>query len=553
MRVATVHRVVAAEPGTTVEVVVDVVNTGDLIDGVTARLLGLGDAAVRVEPAVLPLFPGATGQLSLSVDVPSSQPAGLHPLSIEVVSHVSGATSRHVDLDLSVSARPDVRLSRSPALARAKRQARFVLVVENTGNAALDVRLDATTAERGTTATFSPATLTLEPGAGRPVVLAVRGPRMLTGSELERQVTVDLVAHRAITIPAMLEDEPDTGPELTAQTIVTLRQRPLLSRGLLTALVLAGIVLLWALVFLLGLSQVFGGDPLTKTAPPSYFPAAASTDAKAAGAGGGAEAAAPAGATPKTGLMAAGVGGTISGTVSAQSNGGPVGRILVQAYRAGRKGPLLVSSAATQADGSYVLAGLFPTTYWLKFSADGFGTVWSPGRPAGAATQQALTTGDGNHTDVALAAADGLPVKAQGKIEGADTVLHGRSATISGTVDPGDSLTPAVTTVVARMLDAAPGAPAPQPIRTTTDPGGSYRLAGLAAPGTYELTFTTPGYAVTTQTETVTGGEDRLEPTVLLSARTGQLTGTVTDAHGPLGGVTVSTTCGATSGTVLEA
>lgn len=554
MRVATEQRVVTTEPGTTVDVVVDVVNTGDLIDGVTARLVGLGEANVRVEPTVLPLFPGASGQLTLSVDVPSSQPAGLHPLSVEVVSHVSGATSRHVDLDLSVSARPSVRLSRSPALARARRQARFVLVVENTGNAALEVTLEATTVERGTTARFSPTTLTVEPGASVTVVLVVRGPRMFTGGELDRQVTVDLVARRALTIPAMLEDEADAGPELTDQAIVTLRQRPLLSRGLLTALVLAGIVLLWALVFLLGLSQVFGGDPLTKTAPASYFPASATADGQGGSGGKGAaegDSATPVGATPKTGLMAAGVGGTISGKVTARSNNGPVGRILVQAYRAGREGPVLVSSAATQSDGSYVLAGLFPTTYWLKFSAAGFGTVWSPGKPSGTGTQQALMTGGGTRTDVALAAAGGLQVRAQGKIEGADTVLRGRPASISGSVDPGDSLNPTTTTVVARMLDASPGSPAPKPVRATTDASGHYQLPGLPAPGTYEMTFTTDGYAVTTQTETVTGGENRLEPTILLSARTGQLTGTVTDGRGPLGGVTVTTTVGGTAVAVV--
>jgi hypothetical protein len=553
MRVATEHRVVTAEPGTTVEVVVDVVNTGDLIDGVTARLLGLGDAGVRVEPTVLPLFPSASGQLTLNIDVPSSQPAGLHPLSVEVVSHVSGATSRHVDLDLSVSARPSVRLSRSPALARARRQARFVLVVENTGNAELEVALSATTTERGTTARFSPATLTVEPGASVPVVLMVRGPRMVTGGELDRQVTVDLVARRALSIPAMLEEEADSGPELTEQVVVTLRQRPLLSRGLLTALVLAGIVLLWALVFLLGLSQVFGGDPLTKTAPPSFFPVAATAGAQGgqgdqgdqgAGSAADTDGAAPAGATPKTGLLAAGVGGTITGKVTGRSNSGPIGRIRVEAYRSGREGPVLVSSAATQSDGSYVLAGLFPTTYWLKFSADGFGTVWSPGKPS--ATQQVLTTADGARTGVALAAAGGLQVHAQGKIEGADIVMRGQPASISGSVDPGDSLDPTSTTVVARMLDASPGTPTPKPVSTTTDANGHYELSGLPAPGTYEMTFTTTGYAVTTQVETVTGGEKRLEPTVLLSARTGQLTGTVTDGHGPLGGVTVTTTVAGT-------
>ena len=54
MRVATEHRTLTADPGASVTVVVDVVNTGDLIDGVTARVVGLDAATVRAEPEVLP-------------------------------------------------------------------------------------------------------------------------------------------------------------------------------------------------------------------------------------------------------------------------------------------------------------------------------------------------------------------------------------------------------------------------------------------------------------------------------------------------------------------
>lgn len=548
MRVATDHHILTADPGASFDVVVDVVNTGDLIDGVTARLVGLDAATVRAEPAVLPLFPGADGQITLTVQLPASQPAGLHPVTVEVVSHVSGTTRRHVDLELSVAAQPGLRLSRQPALVRARRGSRFVLAVENTGNVALDATLSATSPDRCATR-FNPASMRIEPGAVAPVMLAVKGPRMITGTELDRIVTVDLVGRRVHSIPAM--DEAETEPELTDQTSVTLKQRPLISRGLLTALILAGIVGLWAAVFLLGLTQVFAGDPLTKTAPASYFPVAAATgkgaDAKAAGGGG--SAAAPVGATPKTGLVSPSVGGTISGVVTAKSNSAPVGRILVQAYRMGRTGPVLVSSAATQSDGSYTLAGLFPTTYWLKFSADGFTTTWAPSAPAGAgkttATKAVAESSGGRSDEIELAAAgSGIPVAAQGKVTGITTVVKGASAQISGDVDPGDSLTPVTTTVTARMLDG--GKATGKPITDTTDANGGYTLAGLKAPGTYELSFTTPGYQVTTQTETVTGGEQRLEPTVLLSAHTGQLTGTVSTGTGTaktgLGGVTVSTT-----------
>ena len=546
MRVATDRHVVTADPGTTAHLTVDVVNTGQLIDGVTAQLVGLDVATVRSEPMVLPLFPDATGQITLAVDIPSSLPAGLHPVAVEVVSHVSGETREYVDIELSISAAPGLRLSRNPAVKRTHRKAQFVLSVENTGNVALDVQLKATTPEKVTTA-FSPATLRVEPGGVTPVMLTVRGPRMITGSEVDRPVTVNLTGRRVNTIPAM--DETESEPELTDEALVTVKQRPMISRGLLTALILASIVALWAAVFLLGLTQVFKGDPMTKTAPASYFPVAVAEGLEP----GSAEATAanakpPAGATAKTGIMAPGVGGEIDGIVTAKSNSGPVGRILVQAYRQGRHGPVLVSSAATQSDGSYVLAGLFPTTYWLKFSADGFDTIWSPSQvpplgktgKAGKTANAAFTTSSGS-LSLSAATKPGIAVQAQAKVAGANVVINGKLASISGAIDPGDSLTPVTTTVTARMLDG--GVKAGAPITATTDSFGHYDLKGLKSPGTYELSFTTPGYQVTTQTETVNGGEQRLEPTVLLSAQDGTLSGTVTNGAGkPIGGVTVSTT-----------
>jgi hypothetical protein len=77
---------------------------------------------------------------------------------------------------------------------------------------------------------------------------------------------------------------------------------------------------------------------------------------------------------------------------------------------------------------------------------------------------------------------------------------------------------------------------------TTTNAAGSYSIANLPAPGTYQLTFTTPGYQPSSIVDTVGGGDQRLEPTVRLGASTGQISGTVRDGATALGGVTVSTT-----------
>ena len=527
MRVATEHQLVHAAPGETVDVRLDVVNTGELIEGVTAHVIGLPDGQISVEPQLLPLFPDAQGQITLSIGVPTHQPAGMHPLTIAVVSHGSGSPTQHVDVDLSVSARPDVRMSTDPQAIRSKRSGRFVITVHNAGNVALDAALTATQDDKRTRTRFTSDHVQVSPGVSTPVILNVKGPRMLTGSEVDRLVNVGLVAKRAHSIPAM--DEAETGVELTRETVVRLRQKPLISRGLLTALILLGIVTLWALIFLLGLTQVLAGDPMTKTAPASFFPAAADTSASAGGGGGtqaggadGGAAAPPAGAMPKTGLLPAGVGGEITGTVTAASNGAPAGRITVQAYRQGRDGLVEVSSAATQTDGTYSVGGLFPTEYVLKFSADGYTPVWYPSAPSKGGAKQ-------------------VAVAAQGKTEGINAVIQGKPASIRGEIDPGASLGAVTTTVVARMTGAAADT---KPVAQTTVTGTSYVLTNLPAPATYELSFTTNGYQTTKVLTTVDGGDQREQPTVVLDAGSGQISGSVTDGSSPLGNVTITTSVG---------
>lgn len=526
MRVATEHRVVRAEPGATVDLVVDVVNTGDLIDGITANLIGLPGATTTVEPKVLPLFPAAQGQIRLTVEVPHTQAAGSHPVTVEVVSHGAGEVTQHVDIDLSVSARPSVRLGRTPHTVRSRRSGRFVLDVENTGNTALDVTLEAMQEDTRTVARFAPRTMRVEPGLTTPAILVLKGPRMFTGAEIDRTAAINLTARRTNVISAMQETEQE--PELQATTTVVLRQRPLLSRGLLTALVLASIIGLWAAVFLLGLTQVLSGDPLTKTAPASFFPASidTGTDADPAAAG------EPVGAMSKDGTLPPGVGGTISGTARAFSNKLPVGRILVSAYRSDCT--KAASSAATQTDGTYSLAGMFPTRYRLKFSATGFDPVWFG------------TTGG-------CKKAEWVSVGAQAERLGVDAVIKGRPATIAGTIDPGNALVPVRTQVTARPLDILTKAGRPSGVVASTfsDASGAYLLSNLPAPATYELTFRADGYADKKVTTVVSGGEDRLQPSVIPTSAAGRIAGVVTDGRNPLGGVTVSTTVNGETVTVI--
>ncbi|TAM89825.1 MAG: hypothetical protein EPN43_06515, partial [Jatrophihabitans sp.] len=111
MRIATDTYHLTAEPGGTASLVVDVVNTGEVIDGVSAHILGVPDEWVSSRPALLPLFPDAGGQVTLSVAVPPTLPAGLHALTVEVVSHGARLPSQYLDLDLDVAPHPGFTLA----------------------------------------------------------------------------------------------------------------------------------------------------------------------------------------------------------------------------------------------------------------------------------------------------------------------------------------------------------------------------------------------------------------------------------------------------------
>ena len=288
-----------------------------------------------------------------------------------------------VDVDLDVRPSAGAQRSRRARVIRSHRSGRFLVEVRNDGNIALEVELSALDVDRSTRVSFDPPRLRLEPGTVGRVLLRLRGPRMYFGGEVDRQVMVEI---RARAVRLLLD--PVAKPEvLAARTVaVTLKQRALISRGLLTVLILMSIVALWAGAFLLGLGKVFAGDPLAKSAPASFFAATLATPARARAAaarrGRAVRTGAPAGALPKNGTVPAGTGGEVDGTVLAADDAQPVGRILVRAWRRTANGLVAVSSAATQADGTYSVAGLFPICLLPRIQRERYHTVWFPSAPS---------------------------------------------------------------------------------------------------------------------------------------------------------------------------
>ncbi len=211
----------------------------------------------------------------------------------------------------------------------------------------------------------------------------------------------------------------------------------------------------------------------------------------------------------------------ISGTVTAKSSGEPVGRIIVTALRVRADGTTVAeASAATQADGTYEVAGLFPADYVLRYSADGFVTSYFPA----AASEKAATR---------------VPATSGQVTAATNAIVTGKPAKITGSIDFGATTDKAPTTITIRMINAStPTKPLP-PVKTSN---GQYTISNVPAPGTYELSFSANGYQTSTVQTSVSGGATRYQPSVLLTAGSGQIVGDVTDGSGTLlGGVAVST------------
>jgi hypothetical protein len=507
MRVVLRQPAVTVTPGQPVTVEVDVTNTLSAIDGLTARVVGPAGVITVSEPPILPLFPDTTGRLTLTVNFPARLLAGPHPAEVQVLSAVQPDQPESVALEVIVLPLPGVALTVVPPLRSGHHDARYTVMCDNTGNTTLEVALAASDPNRAVRSKFQPVLLPLEPGESAAAQLSVKGRRHFLGGDVSHAIRVL-----------------GSAGDIEVESQARFRQTPIIPRGARTALVLGLILALWAGAFLFGLSKAFGSDPLTKAVPPSFY---ASTKVQASGTATGTGGlgliagtpgleALPAGAVPKSGVVE-GVGGTIGGTVLAASTGAGVGRITIEAVRDTPSGPALVSSAATQADGSYSLVGLLPGLYKLHFTAIGFQDLWYPASSS-------------------EAAATPVQVDAMSTTTGIGATVVGMPGSISGAVDTGLP-TPVPVTVTILPEQGTTSGPIGQ---VTTDATGHYTVNNLPTPGTYDLSFTAAGYQAGSDVEQLGGGEKRIANAVRLTAGGGEIDGLVTDGTNPLGGVTIT-------------
>ncbi|MFN0030033.1 MAG: carboxypeptidase regulatory-like domain-containing protein [Acidimicrobiales bacterium] len=526
-------------PGNPAELRFELVNRGDVVDAVQVDLPKVSRAWLQLPRAPVALFPDSRTEVSVLLTVPASHPAGRYRLLAELrstvmvrdpgaamavpvrgddpdidlraeidlrhngsdadredradregdedLNHGESLVARHF-VDVIVAGTVQAQLTLRPPMVTAGRRAHLHAIVHNGGNAPLDLFLQGSDPAGALDYLIDPHVVTVPPGERHAVEVTAIGRRPVFGSPLSHAVTLSAEG---------------SGQRLVAASTVV--QKPWVPRGLLTAGLLAVIVTIWALVFKFAIGAITATPELTKQVPAGFLTGQLELDRNA-------------------------VAGSVSGLVTTSTDGSGVARVTVEAFRvpAAQSSGFTpdadpAGSVASGEDGAFVLAGLLPGNYLVRFSAPGFGSLFF-----------------GGATDPALAKP--ITVSPRTVAKDINMELAGTPAAVAGKLavpSVGGKPIPVTLTVRARVADLLGPPLAVVPV----DPAGAFKLPDLPTPGTYQITVSAPGFTDLIIEETLGAGETLALDNLPLVAAAGSLSGLVTNAAGTaLGGVIVTAT-----------
>lgn len=478
MRVELLTPRVAAKPGSSCQVELEVFNTGEVIDSVTSRVVGHSFGSQQLPPT-LSLFPESGDRLTVSFTIPEDFAAGPHSVPIEVASTFQQDDVAVANLALDVEPVVSATLGLTPSDITAGKKAKFAVEVTNDGNVPIDLTLTGNDLERVLRFRFEPLFVHVEPGETTYASGVATGKRPFFGSSIARNLTVLA-----------------WGNDLDLSTPGRFVQKPRIPRGFLTFLALGGVIAIWAAVIILGAGLVLAKDEPKKTVPATFL-------------------------IGNVGFDATTVAGSMTGTVTSDS-GLPVERITVEAWLVGKDGASeLQVSTATEADGTWELPSAKPGTYHLKFAAPGFQPVWYPSASGEAGAQDVKVDPVAATKDLAVTI-QGNPGSITGAIVASETAILLAEVQIFKVVDEVPETEPVIT-------------------GTTEPETGRYVFGALPTPAVYEVRVDLAGFDPQTARVELGGGENEVVNTMNMLAGLGNLSGTVVDAEGnPLGGVTVT-------------
>jgi hypothetical protein len=313
---------------------VQVRNTGDVIEACTVRIIGLDASWVAIDNRRLSLFPGDSGVATVRITLPDGLPAGTRRLGVEVTSELD-RSSRMVEVALDVPSLAKATMEAEPQAVTAGRKAALGLTLANGGNTTLELIPEGTDQESKVSFEFVPPVARVDPGAEVSVKVLARARRPWLGQPKLRVLTLRT---RGVTPP----------PERT----VTFMQRPIISRGLLSLLGLLAAVTVFGTVLTIALSRVVDASSVDEELLLRAINGPDGDD----------------GPTNP---------GTISGRVLTLSSGAPLAGASVQLFAAD-SGEEALDSTATSGSGTFTIDELEAGTYKIQVLGAGFGGVWYP-------------------------------------------------------------------------------------------------------------------------------------------------------------------------------
>jgi hypothetical protein len=301
-------RSVSVTPGGEATSEVRIRNSGTVVDQFTLEVLGDAGAWAIVEPAVVPLFPGAEAVARIHFKPPKSPSvlARAIPFAVRVKSREDSRASLVEEGVVEVGPFNDTSAELIPRTARGSSRARAQLALDNRGNVRVNARLTAADPDRKLNFTIIPPALTTEPGTASfaSVRLSPR-QRFLTGPPKLN--------------PYKVHVHQDGLPTITVDG--SMQQEGLIPRWALPALIgLVALLLLGAILWFALLKPTI--TSAATAAAGTQASAAASSAAKALTAASDAQKAAPAGGAGASGPNPVG-GDAWSSRLALSSTSGP--------------------------------------------------------------------------------------------------------------------------------------------------------------------------------------------------------------------------------------
>jgi hypothetical protein len=171
----------AVEPGESTVVDLRLRNTGDIVEEYRVEVVGDPAMWCSVEPSTIRLYPGTTGEVSLTFAPPraSESAAGPHPYGVRVTPLEDPEGVTVPEGTLTVASFVDVRAELVPPTVRGWRRARTRLVVSNHGNALATASVAVTGPGNRVDVDIRTPSLQVQPGRAHFSVLRLRPERLL--------------------------------------------------------------------------------------------------------------------------------------------------------------------------------------------------------------------------------------------------------------------------------------------------------------------------------------------------------------------------------------